>query len=903
MTFPPNFLPIYLKKYLVAIQNPVDENTFTRPSLSSVGVLPSSEDGFRIWTFQLTGTLLPNKEATNKDYQFLYNFNNVNYDKYKIRFDNGVSGIATICNHVLDASKIFSFQYSIASGVFTFRLNAFQLGFVIKNPTQISYTLYVKDKAVANDTSVDIPLATVVPVISYGSSSSLSEPPPTYLWAVNNKITVNIITNDDGCSITAETDGAAVNTICKYNLTQQAPGLPCTVSGNDLLGISDYFKFTVQDTKITYDLPDMKNHVPFAYSEIGDINKSTGSVQETFNTLYQQTTKDISGIPSHNHGYWQANVNNGDSQKVEQGQTPFQAWNNGTFFENKQTSGISLGITKNPNPGIDNLEATQDIQPLTAQQNPSNDQTKQSYLPPFYGLPYLLRFCECIESCPNQGDFGNPIPISFDAGKVYLSYIPTAILGSGTITIPDGWENVTSSYSDSYFCQTGEAKDTLESNRRGENYKVSITSDQMQPHFHTFKYYGLENYTSAYAGGFTPVLPVVTIRKNVKKDPTITKQNVSNTGDDYHLDFSCTNGLSCVILQNKDTIMLNCNVGMIIFCSEEINDNANLLPLTQDFSKYQIFTNSIIKGLGVKPSDLPNFKANGGYILGLDLPSATTDEEAIANASWIRQYTGKVKGDAYPDWFQTTKSLSEVYVKVKDHDHTSKTYISSITEGQTGDQVNPSIPRDMKQYDKKTLSSGNGKPINILPSSIQGLVAHLVVDAQIVYDTCQFTIPSGPGTSGTPFTVSSAGGTTLVFAEFGGPKESKVKEELPFCLQATLQAPVMSGNGTFQYPNSSGQYSSLSIDNICVVNGPLDFSTSTYAGKFTQFPLYTLNGTTSTGQSGPVGSCENGVNLPGPATLSFLLEFSTLPPKGTKFTLDASDQNLNPLYKVDITVN
>jgi hypothetical protein len=196
MSLPPNNLPIYLQKYLVAIQNPVDDNIFTQPSFSSVGLLPSNEEGFRIWAFQLTGTLLPNKNTKDKNYQFLYNFNDVNYDKYKIRFDGGVSGIATICNRVLDASKIFSFQYNIASGVFTFQLNSSQLGFVIKNPTAISYTLYVKDSATTNDTSVDIPLAAVVPVISYGSASSLSEPPPTYLWAVQPNITIDIITND-----------------------------------------------------------------------------------------------------------------------------------------------------------------------------------------------------------------------------------------------------------------------------------------------------------------------------------------------------------------------------------------------------------------------------------------------------------------------------------------------------------------------------------------------------------------------------------------------------------------------------------------------------------------------------------------------------------------------------------
>ena len=102
--------------------------------------------------------------------------------------------------------------------------------------------------------------------------------------------------------------------------------------------------------------------------------------------------------------------------------------------------------------------------------------------------------------------------------------------------------------------------------------------------------------------------------------------------------------------------------------------------------------------------------------------------EDIANASWIRQYTGKVKGDAYPDWFQTTKSLSEVYVKVKDHDHTYTTFVSSITDGKTGTDINASIPRNMQQFTKNTLSAGDGKPIDILPSSIKGLVAHLVVD-------------------------------------------------------------------------------------------------------------------------------------------------------------------------------
>ena len=726
MSVPPSFLPIYLKKYLVAIQNP-EENIYTRPSLSSVGLLPSNEDGFRIWAFQLTGTLLPNKNTKDKNYQFLYNFNDVNYDKYKIRFDGGVSGIATICNRVLDASKIFSFQYSIASGVFTFQLNSLQLGFVIKNPTQISYTLYVKDTAVANDTSVDIPLAAIVPVISYGSSNSLglSQPPPTYLWAVQPNISIDIITDDSGCSISAKTDATAINTICNYYLISIAEGKPCAVPSEvkDLLDISEYFKVTVNDTEVTYDIPDMRNFVPFITSDPGDINKTTTAKQGTFENLYHQTTHPITGVPLHHHGYWQANVNDGTHQKVEQGETPFQGWNNGTFSQTETTSGISLGITKTPDPGLGNLEATQAVTPLTPEQNPSNDQTKQSYLPPFYGLPYLVRFCNCVESCPTQGDFGNPIPISFDAGKVYFPFIPTA----STITVPDGWNNVASLYPDSFFCQTG-AAEPLGINRQGEAYKVEITAENMQPHFHTFQYYGLQNYTSDYAGGATPFV-YRTIRKDVKKDPTISHQNTLDTGTNYTLDLGCTNGRKCAILQNKDNILLNCHVGMILFLSEEKTDDPNLLPLTQDFSTYQNFPSNSIIGSLVSISNLPNFKATGGYILGLDLPTGTiTDEEAIANAKWIQQYTGKIKGDTYPDWFQTTQSLSEVYVKLDQHDHSYTTYAKDLPKGKTGNDINASIPRNMQQFTKNTLSAGDGKPIDILVSSIKGLVAHLVVD-------------------------------------------------------------------------------------------------------------------------------------------------------------------------------
>ena len=184
-------------------------------------------------------------------------------------------------------------------------------------------------------------------------------------------------------------------------------------------------------------------------------------------------------------------------------------------------------------------------------------------------------------------------------------------------------------------------------------------------------------------------------------------------------------------------------------------------------------------------------------------------------------------------------------MKVQDHNHSYSKYNPQATNGQFGG-TNPGVPdgNDMKNRDKITISTGDGEPIDILPSSIQGLVAHLVVDASIVYDTCQFTIPSGTDTSGTPFTVSSPGsGTALFFTLYGGPKESKVNEDLPFCLNGTLTAPVSFGTAIFKYPNDTGEFNELSIDNICAVNGPLDFVAKNivgqiyYAGKLTLFPL------------------------------------------------------------------
>jgi len=732
MSIPQTSLPIYLQKYSVTIRNPVDESIFTPSSYSSVGLLPSNEEGSRIWEFQLTGTLPPNKNTNSKNYQFTYNFNNVNYDMNNIRFDGGLSGVATICNNVLDASKIFSFEYSAATKVFTLELDSFRLGFVINKPTPIFYTLFIKQDTVApNDTPVDIPIAAVVPVISYGTTASYSNPPPTYLWAVNDNVKVDIVTGETACSIDAKTE-TAINTTCKYNVTQP----PCVVG--DVLGISDYFNATIDGNQLTYDLPNMRNLVPFAASDSGDTSKSTTNVKTTFDDLYNFTSKNITGVPKHNHVYWQANVDKYECGQTNVAQTAVQICLSDQNFKTfTLTKSTTLGTTINPDPGIDNLQATQDLEDLTPEQNPSNDQTKQSYLPPFYGLPYVVRFCECVEPCPSEGDFGKPIPISFEAGKIYFSYIPT----SSSFTVPEGWNDVTSSFKDSYFCQTGDPKDQLDTfpPERGENYSITITAEQMQPHVHEFEFYGTENYKWVYTGCSAwdfPLYPLPVIR-NVEQNPQITAVNTDDTGEDYTVNFSAPNGKKCVILQNVNSMLLNCHVGMILFLSEEITDNANLLPLTQDYSGYVFPPDSIIGKL-VLASDLPNFKANGGYIMGLDLPTKTVDEEAIANADWIRQYIGKVKGDKYKDWFQTTESLSEVHVKVdQDHQHDSIKFNTLFDKGQTGG-TNPGVPLFKDENDgmlvrlKRTISQGSGKPINILPSSIRGLVAHLVVDASPV---------------------------------------------------------------------------------------------------------------------------------------------------------------------------
>jgi hypothetical protein len=375
---------------------------------------------------------------------------------------------------------------------------------------------------------------------------------------------------------------------------------------------------------------------------------------------------------------------------------------------------------------MDNLEATQAVTPV---QNPSNDQTNQSYLPPFYGLPYLVRFCNCVNPCPTQGDFGNPIPIKFDKEQIYFPFIPTA----GKPTIPDGWNDVTSSYQDSFFCQTGGPKDPPDRNRTtGESYKITITAENMQPHFHGFQYYGTPNYGIKYFTAEAYIGYWEKRRYVIVKDKHIPEYITSDAGADYVVEFSASNGLRCAILQNKDSIVLNCHVGMILFLSKEITNNPNLLALTQDFTQYQNFDPNSIIGQLVSVSNLPNFQANGGYILGLDLPTGTTTDEDIANPKWIRQYTGKVKGDnKYKDWFQTTQSLSKVYVKVSDHNHSYKKFNPQSTNGKNGHDYGP-VPlfSDMQNRDKITISAGNGEPIDILPSSIQGLVAHLVVDAQ-----------------------------------------------------------------------------------------------------------------------------------------------------------------------------
>ena len=737
MSIPQTSLPIYLQKYSVTIRNPVDESIFTPSSYSSVGLLPSNEEGSRIWEFQLTGTLPPNKNTNSKKYQFTYNFNNVDYDKNKIRFDGGLSGVATICGNVLDASEIFSFEYSTATGVFRLELDSFQLGFVIKNPTPISYTLFIKQGTIApNDTPVDIPIAAVVPVISYGIGASYSDPPSTYLWAVTDNVKVDIVTGETACSIDAKTE-PALNTTCKYNDTTKPP---CLVG--DLLGISDYFKVSIDGNQLTYDLPNMRNLVPYAASDSGDTSKSTTFVKTTFDDLYNFTTKDITGVPRHSHVYWQANVDKFECGQTNREFTYIQTCLDGKNFKTfTNTKSTILGTTVDPDPGIDNLQDTMYTEDLTPEQNPSNDQTKQSYLPPFYGLPYVVRFCDCVEPCPSEGDFGKPIPIFFESRRLYLSFIPT----SSSFTVPEGWQDITVDLQDSYFCQTGDQTDfvTTIPPGRGENYSILITGEQMQPHVHMFEFYGTVNYKWAYTGCAkkdNPLALAMPIYKNVEKNPRIKAVDTAVTGEDYIVGFSAPNGKKCVILQNAKSMLLNCHVGMILFCDKEITDNPNLLPLTRDYSKSDTFPRDSIIGKLVLPSDLPNFKATGGYIMGLDLPTKTVDEEAIANASWIRQYIAKVKGDKYKDWFQTTDSLSEVYVKVdQDHQHESIKFNILRDVGQTGG-TNPGVPSMINQNDgmyihsKKTISQGSGKPVNILPSSIRGLIAHLVVDAAVVVD-------------------------------------------------------------------------------------------------------------------------------------------------------------------------
>ena len=83
-------------------------------------------------------------------------------------------------------------------------------------------------------------------------------------------------------------------------------------------------------------------------------------------------------------------------------------------------------------------------------------------------------------------------------------------------------------------------------------------------------------------------------------------------------------------------------------------------------------------------------------------------------------------------------------------------------------------------------------------------------------------------------------------------------------------------------------------------NTPIDFSTPTFAGKLTLFPLYTKYGKPTTGQSATLYSSEKENHLPGPARMSVLFEFNKLPPTGTKFQISGVDQTKNPVYTVDL---
>ena len=155
-TIPDNNLPVYLQQYQVHILDAKDnESKAGSVKYTTVGAIPSNIKNERVWAFNLTGTLKPNKDK----YHIVYDFSKVE-SAYRVKFKDFVSGTFTICGRVLDATKLIrdSYTYSLEDLTVIIELDTSRFDFRIKKETLFSFALNIND-----DTGIQI-----LPNTNYG---------------------------------------------------------------------------------------------------------------------------------------------------------------------------------------------------------------------------------------------------------------------------------------------------------------------------------------------------------------------------------------------------------------------------------------------------------------------------------------------------------------------------------------------------------------------------------------------------------------------------------------------------------------------------------------------------------------------------------------------------------------
>ena len=148
MEIPNNNLPIYLQQYNIHIVDGETNEPKGNIQYSTVGAIPSNQIQRRVWNLNLTGKLDPNADI----YKIVYDFSNVN-DKEKdiITFENDLSGTFRICGHVMDASRIMTYEYSEKESTLTILINRKKWGFRLRKSTLFSYNLNLDDTEVCCD--------------------------------------------------------------------------------------------------------------------------------------------------------------------------------------------------------------------------------------------------------------------------------------------------------------------------------------------------------------------------------------------------------------------------------------------------------------------------------------------------------------------------------------------------------------------------------------------------------------------------------------------------------------------------------------------------------------------------------------------------------------------------------